>query len=102
MFGVINPMVSLQIKSINASTYDHEYMLEIEWKANFDSCPINIEMEIETPTTKDKTQKRSVDEIGDVEMVDVHTSIKAKTQEVEEEEIETRFMEINPDQPTSR
>jgi len=40
-----------------------------------------------------------MDEIGDVEMEDVHTSKRARTQEVEEEEIETKLMETKPNQP---
>lgn len=35
---------------------------ELEWKANLDSFPINTKMEVETPSTKEKTQKISIDE----------------------------------------
>lgn len=48
-------MVSLQKReSTKVSTYDHESRLDIEWKVSLDSWPTNIEMDIETPTTKDK------------------------------------------------
>lgn len=61
-------IITKKRENIKASTYEHEYRLELEWKANLNSWPINIDMEVETPTTKNKLQKRTVDEIGDVEM----------------------------------
>lgn len=56
-------------------------------------------MEIETTTIKYKAQKRTIDETGNIEMGYVHTSKNAKTQEIEEEEIETRLVETKPNQP---
>lgn len=67
-------------ESIKDSTYEHEYRLKIEWKSNLDLWPTNTKMEIKVLKTKDKTQKRIIDQIEDVEMEDVPTSKKEKTQ----------------------
>lgn len=48
-------VISSRRKDINASTYEHESRLELEWKANLDSWPINTKMEIETPNIREKS-----------------------------------------------
>lgn len=45
-------IISNRRKEINASTYEYEYKPELESKDNLSSWPINIEMEVETPSTK--------------------------------------------------
>lgn len=62
-----------------SSTYYYECRPEIEWKANLDSWPINIDMDIDTPLKNHKAQKRTIVEIGYVETKDVKTRKKAKT-----------------------
>lgn len=71
-------IISSRRKYINASTYEHECRPELEWEDNLDSWPINIDMEIETPNTKEKSQKRSINKEGDSEMDDASSTKKAK------------------------
>lgn len=73
--------ISQRREKIKHSTYEHEYRPKIEWKANLDSWPMNREMEIEAPVTKDKAQKRTMDQTADIEMEDVHVGKNEKTQE---------------------
>lgn len=55
-------------------------------------------MEIKTPAVKDKAQKMTIDQTIDVETEDVYTSKKETTQEIDEEKLETMFVETRPDQ----
>jgi len=67
-------VISKRRERIKALTYEHKDRHEIEWKASFESCPINTEMEIKTQASKERAQKRMVDQVADVEMEDVHPS----------------------------
>jgi len=58
-------VIAQRREKIKASTYDHEYNSEIKWKANLDSWPSNTEMEIGTLVTKEKEQKRIIDQNRD-------------------------------------
>ena len=71
-------IISSRRKEINASAYEHEFKPELEWKANFYSWPINTEMEVETPSTREKPQKKSIDEAEDIVMEDASSTNKEK------------------------
>jgi len=69
-------IISSRRKDINASDYEHEYKPKLEWKVNLHSWPINIEMEVKTPATKEKSQKRSIDDERDTVMEDASSTKK--------------------------
>ena len=46
----------------------HDPKPEAEWKDNFDSWPLNIDMQIGSPVSIDKTQKRTTDTSGTIDM----------------------------------
>jgi len=92
-------IISNKRKDINDFAYEHEFRLELEWKANSYSWPINTEMEIETSSVKEKTQKSSIDEVGDTKMEDASSAKKEKIQEQTEEEIEVKLTTERLNQP---
>lgn len=71
----------------------------MEWKANIELWPLDSYMEIDTLTDKGKAQKRLVVQIVVTEMVEASSSKNDKTQEADEEELETSLVEKVRDQP---
>lgn len=92
-------IVSSRRKEINSSTYEHDYILELELKANLYSWPINTEMEIETPSTKEKSQERSINEVGNTDMEDASSTKKVNFQDQTKEEIKVELTKKNLEWP---
>lgn len=66
----------------------HDRKPKIEWKANFDSWPLNTEMETKCPISICKASKRLVDSTRDTNMEEGHINKKYRSQGLEEEEEE--------------
>lgn len=53
-------IISKMGKAISATDYKHDYIPTLEWKANLNYWHINTYMKIETPSSREKTQKRTM------------------------------------------
>ena len=75
-------------------------ILNLHWNGKLDSWPINTKMGVETPSTKEKTQKRSINEARDTVMEEASSTKKSKLQEQNDEEIEVKLTQKNLNQPS--
>ena len=71
---------------IKASTYIHDPKPKVECRDNFDSWPLNIEMETEFPINTNKTQKRIDGTSGTTDMEEGHVHKKERSQGTKEEQ----------------